>query len=104
MATGGGVPLPVSSSSLQQNVVSQGPPQHGGPSAPPHSGAGDANVLPEEGKIRELALQIHCCLFQAQQLKLASMQQQSSAATNQQVRNCLVAHINDFCTPCTTTS
>lgn len=71
------LPLPISSS-LQQNVSSL----HG---AAVQSGGGATNVFTEEGKIRELALQLHGSLVQAQQLKLASTQQ-PTVTTNQQVR------------------
>lgn len=80
-------PLPIPS---QQQ--SQAPLQHGGVSAAPQASGRPSNVFPDEGKVRELALQIHSCLVQAQQLKMASAQQQQQQqqppqpATNQQVR------------------
>lgn len=91
MAAGSGssVSPAVSSSPLHQDVVGQVLSLRGGPPAPVQNGGGDANYFPEEGKVRELSLQIHACLFQAQQLKLASVQQQPSAAANQQV-SCIV--------------
>lgn len=91
MAASSGIPLCVNS--LQQNVVSQVSSPRGGPPAAVQSfGGGDAYIFPEVGKVRELALQTHGCLFQAQQLKMATVQQQQpSASANQQVRSCSVA-------------
>ena len=89
MATGGVGSVPLASSAVQQGVIGQVPPQHGGPSAPSHAGGGgDASVFPEGGKVRDLTLQLHGALVQAQQLKLASAQQQQqpSIAVSQQVR------------------
>lgn len=80
MASGTGI-APIS---LHRTVDNQAPPQHGGASVSVQSG--DANIFPEEGKIRELAQQIHSCLYQAEQLKLANAQHQPSAS--QQVSVC----------------
>lgn len=71
------VPLPIS---LHHNVpVNHASSQHPGSQS---NGGGATNVFSEEGKIRELALQIHGCLLQAQ---LASAQS-TSTVVNQQVR------------------
>lgn len=67
-------------SSQQHTAV----PQHGGISGPIKNTGGDTSVLFEEDKIREMALRIHTCLFQAQ--KIANTPQQPSAAATQQVR------------------
>lgn len=71
----------------QLGIANQHLPQHGG-IAPGTQGSGrTSSVFPEEGKVRELALHIHSCLVQAQQLKLAANpQQQQQPATSQQVR------------------
>ena len=67
--------------SSQQHTA---PSQHGGISGPSKNTGGDTSVLFEEDKIRDTALRIHTCLFQAQ--KLASNPQQTSTAATQQVR------------------
>lgn len=72
--------------SLQPNIANQVSSPRGGPLAAVQNAGGDANVFPEAGKVRELALQLHSCLFQAQQLKMAAVQQQPSAPANQQVK------------------
>ncbi len=71
----------------QQSIANQISPQHGTLPAGPQVGR-PTNLFPDEGKVRELALHIHSCLVQAQQLKLAAnAQQQPQPAANQQVRD-----------------
>lgn len=98
MAAGIPLSVPLSVTALQQNVAGQiSSPRGGPPAAVQSGGGGDTYVFPEVGKVRELALQTHGCLFQAQQLKMASQQQQQpSASANQQVRSCRVACRADF--------
>ena len=74
------------SMSLQANITSQVSSPRGSLPATVQSGGGDTNVFPEAGKVREMALQLHGCLFQAQQLKMAAVQQQPSAPASQQVK------------------
>lgn len=79
----GGPSLPVSSS-LQPSLSSQAPPQYA------QGGVGGATsgvAFTEEGKVRDLALQLHVFLAQAQKFKLASAQQpqQQPNVANQQV-------------------
>ncbi len=80
----GMVPLPVSSA-VQHNTTAGNPQYTTAPSTTQSSGGGETN----EGKIRELALQIHGKIVQAQQLKTTAQQQQQqqqSITANQQVR------------------
>lgn len=93
-------PLPIPPQHQQSQALLQ---QHGGLPAVPQASGRPSNVFPDEGKVRELALQIHSCLVQAQQLKMASAQQQQQQqqpqpATNQQVRAHLCMYWNFFLT------
>jgi hypothetical protein len=95
MAASGGS-HPVTTSSLQPSVV---PSPRSGPPAPIQSSVEGVNAFPEAGKVRELALQVHSCLFQAQQLKIATAQQQPSAPANHQVEyHVVVGCLTHSCT------
>ena len=99
MAAGPGAGVPLSLippvTSMQQSVAGRIPAQLAGPptsmqqqqSGGGGGGGGESSLFPEGERLKELSLQIHGCLFQAQQLKLASAQQQQqpSAAVAQQV-------------------
>ena len=103
--TGGGAGVPLSLippvTSMQQGVAGRIPAQLAGPPASTQQqrgggGGGESSLFPEGERLKELALQIHGCLFQAQKLKLASAQQQQqqqpSAAVAQQVGVVLGQH------------